>query len=216
MGVPGILGDMGLTMADDLSFSPVLQDLKRWWQVFESTAQSYVDIHYSNDAAVAADVEIETWYQELGSAVAGVPTASKTSLVELSAACLWTASAFHEMVGLQDFKFANPYIISPAWRIPVNTCDHEEAPLEERISSVWQTLFSARLARALAVSSPTIRRDWSFMAEGLAKQEETEAVWEAFSQKMVDLDGEIAERNTGQQNQNVLLLSSEVHCSVAV
>lgn len=126
---PETFGDRGLDDPRVLPMYPFRDDTMRLWKPIRTFVEAYVDVYYSSDADVAADVEIQAWVSALqdqgdqGGRLQGVGVQAapdqpgvvhtKQALADLAAQIMYQASAYHAALNYSNYEFLSmPLVMS--------------------------------------------------------------------------------------------------------
>ena len=115
--LPAELAARGVADSRVLTRYPMRDDGMPIWNAIDAFVYSYLGLYYGNDAAVAADPEIQAWARELasqdatqnGGRVAGMPERidSIALLREILTTVIWTCGPLHSMLNFAQWDYIN-------------------------------------------------------------------------------------------------------------
>ncbi|KAI8620480.1 lipoxygenase [Chytriomyces sp. MP71] len=208
---------------------PWAEDARDLWEILTNYCDSFLALHYANDAAIAADTELQAWIKECATffRYKGVPTSlsSRSQLTQVVATIIWTGSAQHSSVNYPQYEYYGfPPNRPPKTYLPVPK--QRDDSLEERKAVAFlppavESLIAINTAATLAQYNEydNYLGDRKFDYFGPAARQEL-GVMTQFSQDLVAYDGRIKARNETlpgrKENPYKWLLTTQIVASTRV
>nr|DAZ89675.1 TPA_exp: arachidonate 15-lipoxygenase [Procavia capensis] len=219
---PDDLADRGLL---EVTSSYYAQDALRLWEITSRYVEGIVNLHYETDGAVKADLELQSWCQEIteiglqGAQDRGFPTSlqSRDQLRHFVTMCIFTCTGQHSSVHLGQLDWY-------AW-VPNAPCTMRLPPpttKDATLETVMATLPNFHQASLqMSITWQLGRRQPFMVAVGQHKEEYfscpgPKAVLQKFREELAALDKEIEVRNAQLDMPYEYLRPSLVENSVAI
>ncbi|XP_061338667.1 linoleate 9S-lipoxygenase 5-like [Gastrolobium bilobum] len=190
------------------------------WDAIETWVSEYCNFYYPSDELVGNDTELQNWWKEVRYEGHGdlkdrswwPEMKTRVELIQSCTIIIWLASAFHAAVNFGQYPYAgylpNRPTVSRRFMPEPGTPEYEELESNpdlaflKTITAQFQTLLGVSLIEVLSRHSTEElylgqrdTPDWTFDAEPLA-------AFERFSQKLLEIENNIMERNNDKRLKN--------------